>query len=437
MFRGADVIPLPTQTKLVLHTQSIGSTGTESYSGYNYEDYLQEMHGKERAKLFDKIRRSDPQIKMCLNAVKSPIKAALWEVQPFDSEDEESKADAELVEFVLMQGMDKSFKQFLSESLTCLDFGHSVFEIIDKAILGHPKFGNVNGLRSLAFRSPRTIERWNLDSNTDNLVSITQYAYGDLEKLVDIPAEFLLIFSLDREGSNYEGISAIRCCYGNWFRKDQYLKLNAIGIESFAIPTPLVKVPNGKESGEQYDHMRSALEAYVTHEKNYLTYPEGWEIELNTNPYDPQKVEVSIDNEDKRIVKAFMANFLELGMNGFGSQSLSFDLSDFFLGAIEHVAHIVAEGINQTIIPRIIQMNRGQRPGYPKLCVSGISDRAGKELSEVLKNYADSKIITPDDVLEAHIRRRYNLPEASDLGKRQVTPTSVPQFSEKIKRLIR
>ena len=417
LFKGADAAVV--QSKIVVHTSSMGTTGTEAYGGYSREEYLIDLTDTEtRSRIFDKMRRGDPQIKMCLNAVKSPIKSALWEIEPYDQNDEESKKDAELCKYVLFEGMEKSWSDFLIEALTILDMGFAVFEVIDSVSLNHPEFGAVNGIKNLAFRSPKTLVRWNLDPDTQKLKSVSQIANGDIGKQIELPAEFLLVLTLDKEGSNYEGISALRCCYGPWLRKNNYLKWNAIGIEKFAVPTPLVTVPEGKESGEQFDNMIAALEAYSLHEKGYLTKPSGWEVDLNTNTYDPQKVEVSIDNEDKRIVKSFMANFLELGMNGFGSQALSFDLSDFFLGSTEHIANIIVNSINENIIPRIVQMNRGPKSGYPKLKVSGISDRAGLELSSVLKNYFDSKIVMPDDQLEAHIRKRYNLPDKSLEGQR-------------------
>lgn len=35
---------------------------------------------------------------------------------------------------------------------------------------------------------------------------MTQHAYGDLIRNVDIPAEFLLHMALSQEGDNYEGV---------------------------------------------------------------------------------------------------------------------------------------------------------------------------------------------------------------------------------------
>jgi len=416
----------PVQSKIIIHAKPLSTTGTAIYSGYTAEEYLSTLrNSKQRADIYDEMRRSDPQIKMAIKAVTYPLMSANYEICPHDPDDEESKKDAELCEFVLKKAMAKTWTEFLMEAYSLIAFGHSVFEIIDGVEINHPEFGTVNTIKNLQFISPRTIERWNVDKETCGLKSITQVAYGDLNKYVDIPSEFLLTFTLEKEGSLYEGVSALRCVYGNYFRKNLYLKLNGIGIEKFAIPSPIVKVPTGKEGSTQFDNLTEALEAYAAHEKAYLTIPEGWEVDLKTNTYDPQKVEISIDNEDKRMIKAFMANFLELGMNGFGSQSLSFDLSDFFLGSINYIAKIFCEEMSRKILPAIVKKNRGERPGYPYMKASGISDKVGVELSQTLQNLYNAKILTPDDELEAHVRKRYDLPEASELGREDRKPEPI------------
>src|SRR5581483_3750385 len=131
----------PDVRRVVIHREQIGSSGLYSYFGYVQEDYLQNLRGHARADVFDKMRRSDPQIKMALSAVKNPIKSATWAIEPGD-DSADAKADAELIEHILFYDMDRPFQMFLHEALSCIDFGHSVFEQIHKVVLDHPKFGS-------------------------------------------------------------------------------------------------------------------------------------------------------------------------------------------------------------------------------------------------------------------------------------------------------
>jgi hypothetical protein len=405
-----------------VHTAAIGSTGTISFSGYPREDYLEKMMGYQKALLFDQMKRSDSAIKMCLSAVKNPIKDATYDIDPADPENKEYVQHAEFIKFLLFENMDKPFEEFISEALTCIEHGHSVFEVIDKIVIDDEAWGNFIGIKSLAFRSQKTILRWYLDGDQGGLTGIMQLAYGDLARNITIPGEFLIVFTMDKEGDNYEGVSMLRPAYGPWWRKDNYLKINAIGIEKFAIPTPFVQVPEGKENSTQYDSLVAALEIYTTHESNWLTYPEGWNLELKPSAYDPQKVEVSIDNEDKRIAKAFLGNFLELGMGGAGTgnRAMSEDLSSFFLGSVKFIANEVCAGLNKTVIKRAIDLKFGPQAKYPKLKASGIDDKAGLEFAQLMKAFADAQYITPDDILEEHLRKRVGVPKMSLKGQRAV-----------------
>lgn len=410
----------------------IGSSGIEIYSGYYSEDYLSALRGSEAADVWDKMRRSDPKVKMILTAVKNPIKGAQWEIAAAN-DTPEAKLQAELIEQILFKDTGQSWTQTLNEILTFLEFGFSAFEITHKVVIGHPKFGNYNSLRSFGYRSQKTIERWNLDKETGKLLSIEQNAYGDLHRNVTIPEESLIIFTNEKEGDNYEGVSALRPCYGPFIRKNAYLKLMAIGIEKFAVPTPTLKVPLNMENSPQYSNALTVLRKYVSHQQQFITLPEGWEINFTQTNFDAEKVRSAIDSENKEMVHAFLANFLELGSSGSGSYALSYDLSDFFLTGIEYIAEQICDTINQQLIPKLVRLNFGEQQEYPRLRCAGITDKPGRELSEVLRTLAQAKVITPDDKLEADIRERYGLPEKSLEGQRVVEPQ--PQqfgLSEKI-----
>lgn len=413
--------------KVIVQMEPTGSSGTTIFSGYFAEEYLSDLQGHAAQEVYDKMPRQDARVAMLLSAVRNPILGATWEVEPA-GDDEASKLHAEFVEHVLFNDMRKSWKAYVGEFLDFTRAGHSVFEVTHKVVLNHKRFGTYNGLKDFGFRSPRSIERWNLDKNGD-LKSITQVAYGDLDRYVDIPAEFLLVFTLNQTGDNYEGISLLRSCYGPWYRKDKYLKLMAIGIEKTAVPTPKAKIPSGKESSEQFSKLLETLRRYTSHQQNFITYPDGWDIDFSQTPFNSAGVKEAIQFENTEMTFAFTANFLELGQTGSGSFALSFDLSDFFLGGIEHIADLITEKFNRVVIPGLIRMNHGEQESYPKLKCSGISDKAGKELAETLKALAESKYLTPDDRLEGHLRKRLDLPEMSLEGQRKVTAPA-PMFAE-------
>jgi len=258
--------------EIIVKYDDLGGTGVKNYGGYLEEDYLSKMKGTERADIFDQMRRGDSNVKMLLSAVKNPIKSANWDVTPGDDSDQAFE-DAEFIKHVLFDDMMKPFHQFLSEALTIVEFGFSPFEITHKAVVDHPKYKSYIGLKNLAWRSPRTIERWNIDRSSEQLISITQISEGDAGKFIDIPSQFILLFNLEQEGANFEGVSLLRACYGNWLRKNNYLKLNAAGIEKFAIPTPIVEVPDNKENSPEFTRLLMSSRNLLLTKKTSLQYP--------------------------------------------------------------------------------------------------------------------------------------------------------------------
>jgi hypothetical protein len=425
------------QSGAKMQTKPVGSSGTELFAGYFSEEYLQSLRGRKGAKVYDEMRRSESQIAMLMNAVMNPIKAGVWEFEAAEIPDGEKQK--ELIEYIAKECID--FETFLHEALTFLIFGYSIFEVVNSVVFNHPKFGTFNGLKGLAFRSQKTIERWNVDAGTGELQTVEQWVQGDLvpgrSAFLKMPAEFLLIFSLQKEGDNYEGISSLRAMYGAWFRKNLYLKLAAIGVEKSAIGTVVGTIPANKQDPSQIAEFKSMLSNFTAHESAYLVKPAGWEVEVIKGEFDSGKIKELIILENTEMINSLVANFLALGTGGgSGSFALGTDLSDFFLSGIQIYADLIAGVWNRKLIPNLIKLNFGEQEAYPKLKVSGINDKAGKELSDIISAMVGSKVITADTKLEDFVRKSYDLPAQDPTTAREAAPApaqggfGAKQFSE-------
>ncbi len=395
-----------------------GSTGTEIYAGHFDEEYLPEFATMPRGMdTYDKMRRSDAQIKMLRSVVRNPILAANWHIEPVDDSDEEVEIK-NFIEHCLFHDIgypdgskEKSWTAFISEAMSYTDFGFSLFEVIHKVVTNHPIYGNYIGLRDIAFRSQKTIEEWNLLPN-GGIDNVRQLVNGDLAVDVKIPGRNLLVFTCEKEGDNYEGISLLRPIYGNWFRKNIYQRIQAIGVERSAISTPIGTIPSAKSADTaQVNKFKNILKLFTSHQSNYILKPEGFEVELFDLKYDPEKVDKVIENEDKRMAKAFLANFMELGMSGGGgSFALGTDLSDTFLAGIQLYADQIADGSQRKLVVPLVTAKYGVREKYPCLKVTGINDKAGKERAEIVTMLKNAGLIRASGKLEDNLNRDYDLP---------------------------
>jgi len=419
-------------------TVEIGTTGTQIYAGYLSEDYLSELEGRDWAELVDKMRRSDPNVKMILSALKSPIKSSNWYVKVTEQSDT-AEMQKKLIEKVLFEDINKSFTKFIGEALTMVDFGYSLFEITYQVNLEDKEIGTYNTLKSLAWRSQRTIEKWNVEPD-GTLMSVMQIAYGDLTRFVDLDSRFLLHFSPEQEGDNFAGISVLRSCYGNWLRKNMYLKMLAAGMEKYAIPTPIMHVPaNTQSSGAEYTNALNALQCYVSSQNNFMVLPEGWKLEFNNVNFDAEKIITAVDYENKEMVKSILASFLLLGQGSSGSFALSSTLSDFFSQSVTYLADHIIEQLMRKVVKPIIQMNMGDVPIEIEIVCDGLEDKATGEWATMLKTLVDAGLISPDGMIEDLIRERIKFPEKAEVESEAPmqapidSPAPPAQFAEKKK----
>lgn len=434
----------PTGKLIVVHEKAEGVSGTEKFGNIYNEDYFRTLQGSKKADEYDKMRRGDARVKMCLSAVKNPIRSASWSWQASGT-DEAAKKHADFLNFIFNKDIGKPGKRMkrkktlINEALTAVDFGFAVFERVHKTGCSNKQFGQYIGLKDIGWRSPKTLEYFKTDEE-GFLTGIEQQAQGDIKKTATMDAQFLNIITIEQEGDNLEGVSLLRPCYGAWKRKELYLKLMAIGAERWIIPTAKAEVPDGKQNSPEYTNLVNTLKALTSHQMNYVTYPEGWEIDFLESSFDPDKFKSIIQFENEEMTFAFLANFLLLGAGGnAGAYSLSADLSKFFTKSIMYIADLISEEFNE-IGKELINLNFGEQENYPTLVAQGITDEIGTEYATMIKSLTDSKHLTPDNNVEQELRRRMKLPpmREEDLEKRdrepvkvEPTPNPDPKLTEK------
>lgn len=406
------------------HYVNDGSTGTELYSGNFQEEYLSTFQDMpEGIDIYDKMRRSDYQLQMLLSAVKNPILAASWGVEPVDDSEEEREI-AEFVKYCLFDNMGytdgskkKSWREFLTEALTAMEFGYSLFEPVYKVVMNDPVWGNYIGVRDIAYRSQKTIYEWHLHKN-GAIKSVRQLAQGDLAVDVQIPGENLMPITFKKEGDNYEGISMLRPIYGNWFRKNFYFKVQAMGIERAAtgILTGIVPASASNDAG-QMSLMTRMLKKYTSHQSTYMVIPENYSIQVTKIDFDAEAVEKAIDSEDRRMSKSFLAGFLELGMGGQSGVNLGKDLSTLFLNGIEIYSETIADAVESNIVKKLVDAKFGRRQKYPQVKATDINNKNGKERAEVAALLKNAGIIAQSDQLEDSMNRDFDFPIISQEQK--------------------
>lgn len=382
-----------------------GLSGTLITGGIiTQEEYNQKLVGENAIRIYDTMRRSDATVRATLQVCKLPIMSALWDIEPA-SDDE---ADEKIANFIKRELFDRNvtFEDFQRQALTMFDFGYSVFEKVLELTEDEDKQLRI-GIKKLGFRKQKSILSW---ETKDHKLGITQQL---LTTTVDIPMEKLIVFTNDKEGDNYEGISLLRYAYKHWDIKDKLDRMNAIALETHARGVPVLKKPSSADESD-LAKARKIMRNFRINEEGYIEIPEGWTVEmLDMKSQSTKDVLPTINYHDRQITMSVLAQFLSLGASdASGSRAVSQDHSKLFLLSEEATAKNLQKTIQDQLIKVLCDLNFSNLPnGYPKLVFSKIGDDDIAATATAIKDLMTAGAIHADPDLEQHIRETLKLPE--------------------------
>src|SRR5271157_1968439 len=437
----------PTQADTFLR----GAVGTANFAGFirDLGEYNPILEGRSGFLVYEKMRRSDADVRAALLACKLPIRAADYQIVPGLKENEPgfdlAKQIADEVRENLFGGLEsptstgcwvtQNFETVKENALLCLDFGCAAHED-----LWHIDGDKVR-LRKLAPRLPYTFYRYHVDEDGESLLYLEQYGYrGNNFVNVLVPAEKIAFFVNDMEGAYFYGRSVLRAAYQHWYMKSQIYRIDAISIERNGLGVPTIKQgPN--VSAEDRKAAQQWVQMLAAHESTGLSLPSGWEFVLTGVSGRVRDPQASIQHHSEMIMRSVLANFLSLGTTQTGSRALGGSMRDFFYLSLEAVSRKIDETITNTSIRRLVDYNyelgksksekrkskignRQSKLPYPRLVTSNIIVINPLELLEVAKDVRkfDVDLLQPDNDTENWIRKKCGLPLKSNTSRPRWAP---------------
>ena len=382
------------------HTTEVGVAGNTGHWGYaETGEYLAKLDGAAGRIIYDKMRRNDHQVKAVLSAITLPIRQADYYMEP-GSEEEEDVKIAKILVKALLEEMTITWDDTVRHALLMLPFGFSVLEKVyeyrDGLILP----------RKLDPRLPQSVLRWKYDKERRRLTHMIQQ---DTDwKEIEIPIEKLLIFTTEKEGDNWEGISILRPAYKAWYIKDTLEKINAIMHDRWGVGIPEMTVPKGIERGTpQWNEAQKLLEEVHANEKGYILKNEGWLFEVKGGEKGKgTDVLGSIKYYDEAIATALLAMFISLGSSKTGNRSLGETFFDAFLMSIQAFADYIAEVINRFCVRELVDLN-WEVENYPTFKVKRVQSLALQAIGYLVQTGA----LKWSQVLENDLRKMLRMPE--------------------------
>ncbi len=429
----------------------LGTSGTKNFSGILLDEYVPALSFYNAPNVFNQMRRSDGTIAALLAAYKMPLRSAKWYIQPFD----DSPQSIEMADFLhdnLWAFGSQTYDDFMREAWTMMDFGFAWFEKIFDWMPDDSEWKGRLGWDQFAFRYQNSRWRYNTDlvngphgTKHRRLISITQFAPPDYA-MVDIPKEKLIIFSREKEGQNYDGISLLRASYKHWYLCDMLYRIQGIGLERESIGVPRARWLQQADS-DTINYVRQTIENLRADDNASVMYDANVvELDYLEGKFNAQAIAAAIDHHKAEMMKSGLAQFVNLGTRSTGttgSYALSQDQSEMFLDALNGEANYFSSEFFLQAIMQLMEFNfpHVSRRMMPRLAHGDIGQRAVTKMSLALNAFAQYGFIQPDPRTENVLREFMDLPErdedfhleqASQALNQDTTPDVDPETAKKL-----
>ena len=410
-----------------------GSGGANSIF---FEEFLHELRGIKGVHAYTEMADNDATVGAILFAIEMLMRKCDFYVEPGGNTEKDKEA-AEFVESC-MHDMERSWTDTLSEILSFLTYGWSYHEIVYKRRVGKTTSPVTNskyadgliGWRKLPIRSQDTLYGWEYKDDGDDLIGMTQAPPPKFEKLT-IPIEKALHFRTRSRKDNPEGRSILRTAYRAYYFKKRLEEIEGYGMERDLAGFPVLYAPEELDIWSEEPEMVQALQraemivsSIRRDAREGLVLPggkeNGWKLELlssgSRRQFDTNAI---IDRYDKRIATSVLADFVLMGQQSVGSFALADNKTQIFAMAIGSYLDTICEAFSIQAIPRLIDLNREHFEGitdYPKMSHGDIDERDLTSFGTFIETMVGAGVLTPDEELEAEIRRVGHLPEKIEKG---------------------
>lgn len=373
--------------------------------------------------VFYKMPRDDARVWSLLAAVKLPIRRTQFYIEPNGARDEAVQQVANDLNLPIKgdNGGDKvktpkgrqrdrfSWKNHMRSALSCLQYGHSVFEQVYR--IGDD--GKAH-LHKLAPRPQRTIAKWHV-ARDGGLIAIDQdppngaILTGDLSG-TQLKVDRLVVYRNEPEDGIWIGTSLLRPAYKHWVLKNELIRLEAVAVRRNGVGVPVVTAPDGVDPDPSSESMKPWLELakrYRGGNTAGVALPPGAQMQLlgvMGQRVDPRQ---AIDYHDKQIGIVALQQFLNLDKGG--SYALADVQHDPYIQAVQAVLDDLLDVANSHVIEDLIDLNYSIDENAPLLVADDIGSQQDAHAA-ALNLLVQAELLKPDPSIRAFIRQHLGAP---------------------------
>jgi hypothetical protein len=404
---------------------TLGVSGKNTYTGdIRADEFLQELKGKKAIQKYKEMRDNNAIVGSVMYAVEQTLRDVEIKIKPAD-DSEEAKREADFLQSVL-DDMDESLDDHISEALSYLTYGFGWFEVIYKRREGdfrspkkNSKFNDGRiGIKKIAIRAPWTVEKFEINQDTGEVLGM--YQEGTWGKLpIMIPVEKSIYYRTTSLNNDPSGRSVLRNAYVSYTYLNKIQNYEAVAIERELHGVPVGRMPAeylSSDATADQANLRTQFERILRDLKNndqgYALLPSDLYVDADGKPTNQRLMDIElitangsrsidIDPVVKRyqhdIARSLMAEFLMLGSSG-GSYALSKTKTDLFLRSLESYINNIVDVLNKQLVERLWQLNGLPWETMPKLVAGDVAPHDLREIAAFLRNLNGAGIEIQDHV---------------------------------------
>lgn len=405
--------------------------------GLRLDEFIPDLRGERGIQRLREMATNDSVIGAILSAMDLMIRAV-----PVRIEGGSEKA-RDLVDYALHNMRDQTFEMFLSDVLSFLPYGFSLFEIVARPPSDAHK-GWVT-LKKLAPRAQWTIERFETNENGD-LLGAWQTA---TTRSSFIPYDKLLHFRTASRQNDPAGLSVLRSAYLSWYFCRRIQEIEAIAIERELNGLPLVRIPSEYLSPDATPEQQAFVNKISLvardvkrNEMGYIVLPSDVYEDADGKMTTTRLVDFElIASQGKRdidtnqviiryqqdMARSALADFVMLGVNDRGSFALSKSKADLFLQALTGYVSAIASVLNRNLVPKLLSWNGIPAQDAPKIVFGRVAPIDLAELGNYIQRIGGIGVNLTDEASQTFLRDAAGFPAPVGPLPPPTTPETEPE----------
>ena len=398
----------------------LGVAGDNTRNGnIRSDEFLPELRGRKAIRKYREMRDNDSTIGAVMYSVEQILRDVDLHVEPAN-DSPEAKREAEFVKSIF-EDMDHTLDDHVAEALSFLSYGFYWGEVVYKRRQGptarsdkkRSKYNDGRiGVRKIAARAPWTINKFDVDQKTGDVLGIEQ-SVGLMNGRNYIPVNKSLYYRTTSLNGDPSGRSILRNAYTSYEYLNNLQAIEAIAVERELAGIPVARIPAEYLSNDAspaqagfVNNLQQILRDVKFNEQGYIvlpsdTYPDKDGAPTNIRLVDIELMSsngsrnIDIDPIVRRyqhdIARSVLSEFLLLGSQG-GSYALSKSKTDLFLRALESYIQAIVDVLNKQLVERLWELNGLDYGLMPKIVAGDVAPHDLREIAAFLRNLNGANI---------------------------------------------